>query len=259
MEIIIATIVIVRKLYISKFIVDFFVDKFPKCRSCDKSTSNRGLNQQLRNQASLVTVIMGWALTCFILLTTMAIIIVLVTNEVATPQGLYGYKCYGFFTECGTRVCVDVDESITSGSYGSLPSLYNWRKCNIDSTSKLQAQACIFDAELYTLTDGWLGYDVCKDEFEGGAYVFEDTFEYWEDVKDFKTNAMASATWNKTNNVETNNYCGTAEELGGKRALVFNGEYYRYAETDDVDIIFGGWLEAELFIAPVGFDVRYPK
>jgi hypothetical protein len=190
---------------------------------------------------------------------TIAVIVVLVSNEVQTPQGLYDYKCYGFFTECGERVCVDVDSSVTNGDYGSLPSLYEWRKCNLNSTSKLQAQACIFDEEMFTLTNGWLGYDVCKDEFEGGAYVFEDTFEYWQDIKNFTSNEMVSAKWANTHNVETNGYCGTPKELGGKRALVFSGEFYRYAETRDVDIYFGGWLEAELFIAPEGFDVKYPK
>jgi hypothetical protein len=231
----------------------------PQCRSCNKPTANRGLNQQLNNQASLITVLLGWSLTAFLLLTFMSTIIILTTNEEKTPVGLSGYHCYGFFTECDTYVCVDVDRSVTSGDYSALSSLYHWDKCSLNSTSKIQAQACVYDSALYSLTNGYLGYDVCKDEFQDGAYVFEDTFEYWETPTDFKTNLMVSATWNSTYNVETAPYCGVGKTRGGSKALVFSGDYYRYATTLDVDVTFGGWLEAELFIAPVGFDVKNPK
>ena len=47
--------------------------------------------------------------------------------------------------------------------------------------------------------------------------------------------------------------------LAKKNALTFSGENDRYAETLDVDLSVGGWLEAELFIAPIGFDISNPK
>lgn len=231
----------------------------PQCRSCNKPTANRGLNKQLNNQATLFTVLLGWALTAFVLLTFMSVVIILTKNEEQTPVGLSGYHCYGFFTECNTYVCVDVDSSVTSQEYTALPSLYYWDKCSLNSTSKIQSQACIYDSALYSLTNGNLGYDICQDEFQNGAYVFEDTFEYWEDSTNFETNLMASAIWNSSYNVETAPYCGVAKSRGGSKALVFSGDFYRYIATRDVDVSFGGWLEAELFIAPVGFDVRNPK
>jgi hypothetical protein len=238
----------------------------PQCRSCNKPTANRGLNQQLNNQASLFTVLLGWSLTAFLLLTFMSMIIILTTNEEQTPVGLSGYHCYGFFTQCDTYVCIDVDHSIITSpstnpdaSPNSLPSLYYWDKCSLNSTAKLESQACIYDSALYSLTNGYLGYDICKDEFQDGAYVFEDTFEYWETSTNFETNLMRSATWNSTYNVEAAPYCGVAKTRGGSNALVFSGDYHRYAITKDVDVSYGGWLEAELFIAPVGYDVKNPK
>lgn len=237
----------------------FILDKLPQCRSCNKPTANRGLNQQLNNRASLISVLLGWALTIFLLLVVMSMLIILTTNEEQTPVGVSGYHCYGFFTSCDTYVCIDIDSNVTSNNYDALPSLYDWNKCTLNSKSKIQSQACIYDRALYILTDGDLGYDICKDEFQQGAYVFEDTFEYWEDSTLFETNLMDSATWNKTYNAATNSYCGVGKVRGGSNALVFSGDFYRYATTLDVDVSFGGWLEAELFLAPVGFDVKYPK
>jgi hypothetical protein len=204
-------------------------------------------------------VILGYGLTFFVLLVIMAIIIILVSNEKLTPKGLSDYKCYGFFPSCDTPICIDVSENVTTGSYDSLPGLSNWRHCTLESTSKLQATACIYDSSLYSLTGGNLGYDVCKDEFAGGAYVFEDTFENWVSPRNFETNLMKSANWNSSINVETNNYCGVPKSNGGNKALVFSGDFFRYVVTDDVDVVFGGWLEAQLFLAPVGYDVSNPK
>jgi hypothetical protein len=220
--------------------------------------AERGLNMQINGKASLFTVILGWAMSIFIIMAAVAIIIVLITNEDRTPVGLYGYHCYSFFRGCDTRICFEASPNVTSGNYDPLDSLYNWKMCDLDSTVKIEAQACQFDTSLYTLTGGNLGFDICKDEFEGGVYVFEDTFEYWEDKYDFETNLLKSAIWNSTYNAQTSNYCGTGEHLGGERSLSFSGPNYRYAETKNVDVIFGGFVEAELFLAPVGFDVSHP-
>ena len=34
---------------------------------------------------------------------------------------------------------------------------------------------------------------------------------------------------------------------------------YRYAITKDMDVSSGGWIEAEMFIPPIGFDVKNPN
>ena len=233
-----------------------YTDQFPKCRSCDKPTTNRGLNSQFKNKASVVTVLLGYALSIFLIFCTIAVAIVLIVNETGTPQGLFGYKCYGFFKTCDTYVCRDVDHAVVSDSYVSLDDLSTWQKCSFNSTAKLQAQACIYDEELFALSNEYLGFDICEDEFAEGVYVFEDTFEYWQSSRDFSSNLLKSAIWNETVNVEAANYCGTPKG-GGGNAMVFGGEFFRYAITNDVDLIYGGWIEADVFMAPVGYDITH--
>lgn len=222
--------------------------------------AERGLNSQVKHKGSLPSVILGWAMTIFIILAVLSMVIVIIINELETPVGLYNYHCYGFFPTCDAYVCVDVDPSVAStGSYSALSSLATWKPCHLNSTVKLQTQGCVFDEELYTLTKHEMGYDVCKSEFHGGVYVFEDTFEHWSDNDDFTSNSMKSAVWADMINAATTGNCGTGEVMGGKKALTFAGEFERYAETQDVDVVFGGWLEAELFLAPVGYDTLYEK
>jgi hypothetical protein len=244
--------------YVSHAISDviLYPDQFPNCRSCNKPTSNRGLNSQFKNKASVITVLMGYALTTFLVFCSTAVLIILIVNETGTQEGLFGYKCYGFFKTCDTYVCRDVDPSVVMDSYAALDDLSSWQKCSFNSTAKLQAQACVFDEELFALSNEYLGFDVCKDEFDEGIYVFEDTFEYWQSSRDSTSNLLKSAMWNETINVEAANHCGTPVG-GGANAMVFGGEYYRYAITNDVDMSFGGWVEADVFLAPLGYDVSH--
>jgi len=230
--------------------------QFPNCRSCNKPTSNRGLNSQFKNKASVVTVLMGYTLSIFLIFCTLAVLVILIVNETGTNVGLFGYKCYGFFKTCDTYVCRDVDHDVVTNSYEALDDLSSWQKCGFNSTAKLQAQACVYDEELFALSAEYLGFDVCEDEFAEGIYVFEDTFEYWQSPRDYTSNLMKSAIWNETANVETANHCGTPSG-GGANAMVFGGEFFRYAITNDVDLKFGGWIEADVFMAPVGYDVSH--
>ena len=95
------------------------------------------------------------------------------------------------------------------------------------------------------------GYDVCASEYQGGVYVFEDTFDHWVDSTSFASNRMVSGRWASTVNAEANSNCGSA---GGENALKFSGEFTRSAITLDLDISFGGWIEADLFISPQSFE-----
>ena len=63
---------------------------------------------------------------------------------------------------------------------------------------------------------------------------------------------MKSATWSTIVNGAPTADCGVFE---GKYALTFSGKGSRYAETTDMDVSSGGWVEAEMFISPIGFDV----
>lgn len=184
-------------------------DQFPQCRSCNKPTTNRGLNSQFKNKASVVTVLLGYALSIFLIFCTIAVASILTVNELGTQEGLFGYKCYGFFRTCDTYVCRDVDQAVVTDTYNSLSGLATWQKCDFNSTAKLQAQACIYDEELFGLSNEYLGFDVCGDEFVEGVYVFEDTFEYWQSARDYTSNLLKSAIWNETINVEAAGHCGT--------------------------------------------------
>lgn len=240
-------------------VINNFSDQFLECQSCGQNTSKRGLDQQLPTKSSILTVLLGWIMTIFILISISAVIVVLVSNENRVPVGIFGYHCYSFFTGCGTKICFEVNSSVVTGPYDAMDALTNWKMCDLDSQYKIQAQACIFDESLFSLTDGNRGFDVCEQEYEGGAYVFEDTFEHWQEENNFTSNLLRSATWNTTVNAQTTGYCGVGEHTGGSKALTFNGEFYRYVETSDVDVIFGGFLEAELFLAPVGYDATHMK
>ncbi len=83
-----------------------------------------------------------------------------------------------------------------------------------------------------------MGYDVCRDEFNEGIYVFEDTFEYWQN-KSFASNHMKSATWGSIVNAFSSDYCGHGEFFGGKYSLSFQGAEQRYAVTSDLDVRSG--------------------
>lgn len=60
----------------------------------------------------------------------------------------------------------------------------------------------------------------------------------------------------------SSNYCGVGQPNGagggGKRSMSFDGLLNRSASTEPLDVSNGGWLEAELFIPPPGYDVTNP-
>jgi hypothetical protein len=233
------------------------LDNQPTCRSCDASVGVKGLNSQTQFKATLVSVLVGWFASVFVLLVIAAGGAVLLASEVLAPAGIYDNVCYDYFAQCDVSVCIDIDRSVGNYPYSALGSQYEWRYCTLNSSVKLQAQACVYDSELYFSTDTGLGFDVCADEYQQGVYVFEDTFEHWENVTNLGSNLMKSAYWDTLVNGYVSDDCGTA---GGSGALVFGGEFYRYMDTLPLDVSFGGWVEADVFIAPEGIDnKRYPR
>lgn len=146
-----------------------------------------------------------------------------------------------------------MQDGVESGD-APIPALSTWTECTLDTEVKLQGKACIYDQLLYYQSERTLGYDICKSEFNEGVYVFEDTFENWASANSSST-TMRSARWNKVINAFTSDACGTGEFFGERRALVFRGEFSRFAETKDVDVSSGGKLEFEMFMPPIGYDV----
>ena len=54
-------------------------------------------------------------------------------------------------------------------------------------------------------------------------------------------------------------FCGAGEIFGKEKALTFAGPYHRSAQTEDLDVTSGGWLEFEFFFPPIGFDGSNPQ
>ncbi len=230
--------------------------KLPQCRSCDAPTGNKpSLSSGFKG--TVTAILLSWSATITFVSFVVFTILILSANEAQTKVLMSGYKCYGFFKDCTVDICADMTEEVAMGA-SALPPLSGWRKCTLDSTVKLINKACIFDQRLYDSTDGFMGFDICMDKFHQGVYVFEDTFEAYGNYS-WRSNQMVSGLWSEIENGYATPYCGVATHLGEENALTFSGENDRFAETLDVDLAVGGWLEAELFIAPIGFDVSNPK
>jgi hypothetical protein len=231
--------------------------KLPNCRGCEAPTGNKPrLNAQWKG--SVLSILLSWFTTIFVICAVIAMVLIISANERQVKVLMSGYKCYGFWKTCTVDKCLDMPMDVAMGSK-PLPSLATWRNCDdYNSVAKLINKACVYDQQLYDSTAGHLGYDLCMDMFQEGLYIFEDTFEQYKNEK-WTSNLMRSSTWLNITNGFATPYCGKAEELGGKNALTFSGENGREATTQDLDISPGGWLEAELFIAPIGFDVVNPK
>lgn len=224
----------------------------PNCRSCGTPVGNIGDAKRAEEKARLVSVVWGWTVTIFIILATISITGLILANEVNAPVGIFDFNCYGFFRSCGFYVCIDLDQSVADG-YNPLPPLSSWRRCDLDSQVKLQSRACIYDRLLYFQSERQLGFDVCTEHFDEGVYVFEDNFENWRNTS-FTSNRMRSALWNNVVNGISSTFCGSGNHFGGTNAMTFGGNFNRFAETKDLDVSSGGWIEFEMFMPPIGFD-----
>lgn len=229
--------------------------KLPACRSCDAPVGKRGLvSDALR--AAFVSILLGWLLTLFITGCIVALIMVFIASEAQTPVTIYGYQCYGLFSVCPDTMCYEVPDEVASGLL-PLPPLSYLPLCSDRSTTKLEGSFCVFDSQLYWASNGAMGADLCQKTYGKGVYIFEDTFESWSNFT-LSSNKMQSAKWDKIVNGFATSYCGVGNHHGGKNSLSFSGAFDRFAETKDLDVTSGGWLEAELFMAPPGFDVSNP-
>jgi hypothetical protein len=226
------------------------------CRSCGTPIGDKHVYRLLKGVN--VSIILGWAATIFSIVVAVAFTVTIIANEVVTPVTLSGYKCYGFFRTCDLNVCIEMPKTVANGTE-SFPPLSQWKYCDIDSYAKLEAPACIFDRQLYDATDHMMGYDICVDTFTPGVYVFEDGFENWAN-ETWQSNELKSALWANIVNGHANVYCGACPN-GGAKSLAFNGGLevqQRLAETKDLDLASGGWIEFEMLLAPIGWDVTRP-
>jgi hypothetical protein len=179
---------------------------------------------------------------------------VIVTNELTMPVGIYGNKCSSFFSRCDTKVCIDVSPSVSNYPYDSLGILNDWRYCTLESTEKLQASACIYDEQLYEGSGKGLGFEVCEDLFRNGVYVLEDDFDHWVNYTELSSSTLKSAKWLRGQNAFAKDDCTS---VSGSKALVFNGPTVRYIETQDLDVIFGGFIEADILLPSEKMEASY--
>lgn len=251
----------VKRRCCSSYYCDDCYYKLPKCRSCDSPVGQKPTLLKSMSKAALVAILLGYGATIFTVLSIIASVITITRSETAQPVGIYGYTCYGFFRTCDQYFCLDFDYPVINTTE-PIPPLTKFKYCDIDSMVKMQNYGCIFDMNLYISSGQRLGFDLCASEYLEGAYIFEDTFEHWHNIS-FASNDMKSARWNHIVNGYSSDHCGGAESYpksgeSSVNALTFNGEYERSAETKDVDLRSGGWIEAQLFIAPIGYDVLHP-
>jgi hypothetical protein len=226
----------------------------PNCRSCGTPVGDKGIRFTF-SRAAIVSIVIGWATTAFIALVVVALVVTLLASESQRPEGIYGNQCYGFFKTCDRTVCINMDRNVSQGTQ-PLPDLSTWEDCDLDSLVRLRATACVYDEQLYELSDKAYGFEVCDSEFNEAVTVFEDDFENWEDST-FDSNLQRSALWADIVNADPNVFCGVDSD-GGTKALTFFGNNLRYAETQNLDMSTGGWLEGLLFIAPLGYDFTNP-
>jgi len=230
--------------------------KLPHCRGCDAPTGNKP-NTSAKWRGSITSIILSWLTTILIVLGVIAGSLTITQNESQVKVLMSGYKCYGFWKDCTVDKCLDMPVDVAVGT-NPLPPLSDWRNCHLGSKAKLINKACVYDQQLYDSTQGILGYDLCMDKFQEGLYIFEDTFEHYGNAS-ATSNTMQSGKWNKIVNGFATPYCGAAEHLGFAHALTFSGPDERQAETIALDVSSGGWLEAAIFISPIGFDVSNPN
>jgi len=238
--------------------------KLPLCRSCESPVGKRG-NFSEAAIAEFFSVVLGWWITIFICASIAAVIVVVLNSELQTPIGIYGNKCHGFFRKCDYYFCDEQPDSVAT-AIDAITPLTTWKHCDNSSTSKIQGWGCIFDQQLFDLTGSDRGYEYCKSEFWDGIYIFEDTFDSWDNFT-VNSNKMKSGKWLNINNGRSTPYCGSYIEnasfptnyYNGPNALQFSGDNSRLAESIDLDLSSGGWLEARYFVAPISFDTSNPN
>jgi hypothetical protein len=221
----------------------------PTCRFCNAEVGSKVGNRF--DIAKVIPILIGWGISIFIIAIIIVGIFLILTTEVMTPVGIFGYNCNGFFPTCDKSVCIDTSMPVANGVLPLTP-LNTWVNCDLNSLAKIQSSACIYDKQVYTETDGLLGYDVCQAQFEPGSYIFEDSFEYWRNST-LKSNIMKSAKWSKIVNGRATDFCGTA--MGAKALSFAGGVGGRFAMTQEIDMSSGGWVESDLFISPLGIYV----
>lgn len=135
----------------------------PICRYCRTPIDTKARNRI--DKGRYLPIILGWALSIFVITVVIIGIALILANNFITPVGIFGYKCSGFFPTCNLNLCIAVDGNISAGTQPLSP-LYSYQQCNLSSLQKIETLGCVYDSALYSGTDSMLGYDICADKFQ---------------------------------------------------------------------------------------------
>lgn len=260
----------------------FQLSKCPGCKTpCHRS--GVGGNMALFNDRhpSRLAVLSTWCLSFSITFALISAVIFLTVNRTNPKQTtVWMHFCR---TKCNTPICIDFP-SIESDAIGALSDLfpYKYSFCEANKTvNQILGNACIFDHELFKRSKKKLGFDICIEPkvetdlqtskmskvplFDHQVVIFEDTFDHWQDSSNFTSSILASSKWHRLMNARALDICGHSNQtLAYERrddiqrppkiydsSLVFTGFNKRFAETQDLDLSFGGAIEFSLKMAPI--------
>lgn len=61
------------------------------------------------------------------------------------------------------------------GAEASISNISSWTFCDLDSVKRMYVSTCVFDPELYAISERTLGFDICPETFEDGVSMLEGT------------------------------------------------------------------------------------
>ena len=155
------------------------------CPNCQKPTvAGTDVSFGALFNPSARAIIWAYFVSCLIPVVAILVVLIAVVLEFSLPRTLFGYKCYGFNPPCDVEVCIDL--GVDDPELG-MQNPIRWQPCAVRSRNRVRGLACVYDAELYGMSRGELGYDFCVGsvasalgaEFRDGVYIFEDSFEHW--------------------------------------------------------------------------------
>ena len=192
-------------------------------------------------------------------------------NKITAPTTLHGFQCVGLFPQCKYEICYSLYEELrTSFPYfnESLGTCGTSQNCR-----RVCSKACVIDDRLYSLSEGKLGLDVCTETATRQTVAMHDSFETEAEAPSNDTRAIPnsldldinaqfqqndetlssiwnvnipgnpsfrqSVFWDDATNANPSDICGSSK---GEHSLVFTGQNFRYAESVDFNLLYGGIL-----------------
>ena len=153
-----------------------------KCPGCGAKIMASGLSGRgMGFDPGTVPVVVSYLITIGAVLATGGLCALVYFADARYIETAFGFTCYGLFPPCDIEICIDYVHEASSWERGELvmPTLADWRYCDIHSEKKVRGMACIYDHSLYRQSEKALGFDFCvgenaaaqpvKPEWRGGS------------------------------------------------------------------------------------------